>query len=47
MIDEELLDDTNATMAWLSSLDETPLGLAAAHARYVLVRLLGELQTDQ
>ncbi len=44
-MDEELLDDASATIAWLNTFDETPLALAAAHARYVLVRLVGELQT--
>jgi len=45
MIDEELLDDATATIAWLHTFDETPLALVAAHARAVVERLLDELQT--
>ena len=46
MIDAELLDDVSATMRWLNSFDDTPYTFSAAHARYVLLRLLDEHESS-
>jgi len=46
MIDDELLDDAAATVAWLHTFDDTALALVAAHARAVVERLIAEVRNN-